>query len=135
MFDAIDTWKASIQIFAKMLEKTEFRMDQIQKQMGKGFLNATDIAEHFAKQGIPFREAHSIVGRMVKMCENKDCDFEDLTDADLEEIDQRVTKETLGDISIKACVNARVSYGGTAPSEVRRQIEIGKNWMSTLKEV
>ena len=130
-----DTWKASIQIFAKMLEKTEFRMDQIQKQMGKGFLNATDIAEHFAKQGIPFREAHSIVGRMVKMCENKGCDFEDLTDADLEEIDQRVTKETLGDISIKACVNARVSYGGTAPSEVRRQIEIGKNWMSTLKEV
>ena len=72
---------------------------------------------------------------MVKMCENKGCDFEDLTDADLEEIDQRVTKETLGDISIKACVNARVSYGGTAPSEVRRQIEIGKNWMSTLKEV
>lgn len=135
LFDAIDTWKASIQIFAKMLEKTEFRMDQIQKQMGKGFLNATDIAEHFAKQGIPFREAHSIVGRMVKMCENKACDFEDLTDADLEEIDQRVTKETLGDISIKACVNARVSYGGTAPSEVRRQIEIGKNWMSTLKEV
>lgn len=135
LFDAIDTWKASIQIFAKMLEKTEFRMDQIQKQMGKGFLNATDIAEHFAKQGIPFREAHSIVGRMVKMCEKKGCDFEDLTDADLEEIDQRVTKETLGDISIKACVNARVSYGGTAPSEVRRQIEIGKNWMSTLKEV
>ena len=134
LFDAIDTWKASIR-FAKMLEKTEFRMDQIQKQMGKGFLNATDIAEHFAKQGIPFREAHSIVGRMVKMCENKGCDFEDLTDADLEEIDQRVTKETLGDISIKACVNARVSYGGTAPSEVRRQIEIGKNWMSTLKEV
>ena len=55
LFDAIDTWKASIQIFAKMLEKTEFRMDQIQKKMGKGFLNATDIAEHFAKQGIPFR--------------------------------------------------------------------------------
>lgn len=135
LFDAIDTWKASIQIFAKMLEKTEFRMDQIQKQMGKGFLNATDIAEHFAKQGIPFREAHSIVGRMVKMCENKGCDFEDLTDADLREIDARVTKDTLGDISIKACVNARVSYGGTAPSEVRRQIEIGKNWMSTLKEV
>ena len=135
LFDAIDTWKASIQIFAKMLEKTEFRMDQIQKQMGKGFLNATDIAEHFAKQGIPFREAHSIVGRMVKMCENKGCDFEDLTDADLQEIDARVTKDTLGDISIKACVNARVSYGGTAPSEVRRQIANGKEWMETLKEI
>ncbi len=133
LFDAIDTWKASIQIFAKMLEKTEFRMDQIQKQMGKGFLNATDIAEHFAKQGIPFREAHSIVGRMVKMCENKNCDFEDLTDEELQSIDQRVTRETLGDISIKACVNARVSFGGTAPSEVRRQIEVGKAWMEAFR--
>ena len=132
LFDAIDTWKASIQIFAKMLEKTEFRMDQIQKQMGKGFLNATDIAEHFAKQGIPFREAHSIVGRMVKMCENKICDFEDLTDEELQSIDSRVTRETLGDISIKACVNARVSFGGTAPSEVRRQIEVGKALMEEI---
>lgn len=132
LFDAIDTWKASIQIFAKILEKTEFRMDQIQKQMGKGFLNATDIAEHFAKQGIPFREAHSIVGRMVKMCENKNCDFEDLTDEELQSIDSRVTRETLGDISIKACVNARVSFGGTAPSEVRRQIEVGKAWMEEI---
>ena len=50
LFDAIDTWKATIDIFAKMLDKTEFRMDQIQKQLGKGFLNATDIAEHFAKE-------------------------------------------------------------------------------------
>lgn len=135
LFDAIDTWKASIQIFAKMLEKTEFRMDQIQKQMGKGFLNATDIAEHFAKQGIPFREAHSIVGRMVKMCENKNCDFEDLTDEELQSIDSRVTRETLGDISIKACVNARVSFGGTAPSEVRRQIEVGKVWMEEINNL
>ena len=48
LFDAVDTWKAGVQIFAKMLEKTEFRTDQIDKQMGKGFLNATDIAEHLA---------------------------------------------------------------------------------------
>ena len=54
-----------MQIFAKMLEKTEFRLDQIQKQLGKGFLNATDIAEHLAMEGIPFREAHNIVGRMA----------------------------------------------------------------------
>ncbi|MCD8125158.1 MAG: argininosuccinate lyase [Lachnospiraceae bacterium] len=132
LFDAIDTWKACIRIFAGMLEKTEFRMDQIEKQMSKGFLNATDIAEHFAKQGIPFREAHSIVGRMVKVCENRGCDFEDLTDEELQSIDPRVTKESLGDIRIKACVEARVSYGGTAPSEVRRQIAVGREWLNSL---
>lgn len=129
LFDAIDTWKSSITIFAKMLDNTEFRVDQIQKQLGKGFLNATDIAEHFASKGIPFREAHEIVGKMVKMCENNQCDFEDLTEEQLQLIDKRITKEILGDISIAACVNARVSYGGTAPSEVRRQIAKEKNWL------
>lgn len=135
LFDAVDTWKASIQIFANMLDKTEFRMDRIQAQLSKGFLNATDIAEHFAKQGIPFREAHSIVGRMVKACENKGCDFEELTDEELQAIDPRVNKESLGDISIKACVDARMSFGGTAPTEVRRQIKVGKEWLENLEEL
>ena len=114
-----------------MLDKTEFRMDQIEKQLNKGFLNATDIAEHFAKQGIPFREAHSIVGRMVKACEKKGCDFQDLTEEDLQAIDSRVTKESLGDISIKSCVDARMSFGGTAPAEVRRQIAVGRAWLDS----
>lgn len=133
LFDAIDTWKSSITIFAHMLQKTEFRLDRINQQFTKGFLNATDIAEHFAKQGIPFREAHSIVGQMVKACENKGCDFEDLTDDELKSIDQRISKEALGDISISACVNARKSFGGTAPSEVRRQIEVAKDFLNNLE--
>ena len=132
VFDAIDTWKNTIDIFARMLDVTEFRVDQIQKQLSKGFLNATDIAEHFAKQGIPFREAHSIVGRMVKACENRGCDFDDLTEEELQAIDPRVTKASLGDISMEACVNARVSFGGTAPEEVRRQIAVGKAWLESI---
>ena len=132
LFDAVDTWKASITIFANMLEKTEFRTDRIEKQFEKGFLNATDIAEHFAKQGIPFREAHSIVGRMVKKCEEKGCDFKDLNNEELSEIDSRISKKVLGDISMAACVNARTSFGGTAPAEVRRQIAVGKEWLKNM---
>ena len=133
LFDAVDTWKSSITIFANMLDKTEFRMDMLEKQLSKGFLNATDIAEHFAKQGIPFRESHSIVGRMVKVCENKGCDFKDLTDEELRELDGRIGKDALGDISVKACVDARVSFGGTAPAEVRRQIKTGEEWLKSIK--
>lgn len=132
LFDAIDTWKASIAIFANMLQKSTFRLDRIQAQFSTGFLNATDIAEHFAKQGIPFREAHNIVGRMVKTCENKNCNFEDLTDEEFQEIDPRINKKCLGDISISACVNARRSFGGTAPVEVLRQIEVGKKFLEQL---
>lgn len=132
LFDAVDTLKSSVLIFANMLEKTEFRMDEIEKQLKKGFLNATDIAEHFVKIGIPFREAHSIVGQMVKVCEKRNCDFNNLTDDEISAIDSRITKKLLGDISLEACVNARVSFGGTAPTEVKRQIEIGRKWLESL---
>lgn len=133
-YDTIDTWKASLQIFAHMLEKTEFNTAVINKQLKRGFINATDIAEHFAKLGIPFREAHEIVGKMVKVCEKNKCDFNDLTDAQLKAVDNRISKAKLGDISIASCVDARISHGGTAPSEVRRQIEVGKNWMELVTD-
>lgn len=132
VFDAVKTWKSSLQIFANMLDKTEFRMDMIKKQLERGFLNATDIAEHFVKQGIPFREAHTIVGMMVKKCEEKSCDFEDLSDDDLKSISPKISKSSLGDISIKACVDARTSFGGTAPTEVRRQIKVGREWLDSI---
>ena len=87
-------------------------------------------------QGIPFREAHSIVGRMVKVCEIKGLTgLEDLTDEDLLSIDSRLTRETLGDISIKACVDYRTSFGGTAPSEVLRQIAVGKAWLQDAMQM
>ena len=133
LFDAVDTWKACIQIFTKMLDKTEFRMDQIEKQLSKGFLNATDVAEHLAMEGIPFREAHNIVGRMVKACEERGCQLEELDEESLRSIDSRLSRKALGDISILACVSARKSFGGTAPDEVRRQIRVGRSWIESLK--
>lgn len=134
LYDAVDTWKACIRIFAKMLDKTEFRMDQIEKQFARGFLNATDVAEHLVGRGVPFREAHNIVGRMVKACEEQGCQLEELEDDTLQKIDPRLSREMLGDISIPACVDARRSFGGTAPAEVRRQIAAGRQWLDTLAE-
>lgn len=134
IFDAVDTWKASVAIFSKMLENTEFRTDSIEPRLSEGFLNATDIAEHMASQGIPFREAHNIVGRMVQRCEEKGCQLEDLDDDDLTAIDQRINKEMLGDISIRACVDARDSFGGTAPREVARQIAVGREWLNSIND-
>ncbi|MEA4987515.1 MAG: argininosuccinate lyase [Anaerovorax sp.] len=132
MFDTIDTWKASLRIFAKMIEKTEFRMDVIEKHLSKGFLNATDLAEHFVKLGIPFREAHEIVGKMVKYCEHHNNDFGDLTESDLKQIDERLSLDKMPDLSIEGCVNARVSFGGTAPDEVRRQIREEEDWLNAF---
>lgn len=132
MFDAIDTWKDSLRIFAKMIEKTEFRLDMIARQLSKGFLNATDIAEHFVKQGMPFRQAHEVVGKMVKYCENHNYDFVDLKPEDLGEIDEWLSIDKLPDLSIEGCMKARMSFGGTAPDEVKRQIKVGQDWIETL---
>jgi len=131
LFDTVDTLKNSLLIFAKMIEKTEFNTENINKQLNKGFLNATDIAEHFVKMNIPFREAHEIVGKMVKYCEIKQKDFIDLSDEELKSIDDRLSKNKLPDLSMEGCINGRVSYGGTAPSEVKRQINVGQNWLDS----
>ncbi len=142
LFDAADTWQASIEIFANMIEQAAFREDVLNAQLNRGFLNATDVAEHLAQKGIPFREAHEIVGRMVRVCEEKlregaekessgdQFGLEELTEEDLSKIDNRLSKKMLGDISIRACVEARKSFGGTAPDEVRRQIETGRKWLA-----
>ena len=134
LFDTVDTWNNSLRICANMLQKTEFRLDMIAKHMGKGFLNATDIAEHFAKQGIPFREAHGLVGKMVKYCEMMNKDFADLTQPEMAAIDPRLATCVLSDLSVASCVNARTSFGGTAPSEVLRQVGAGQEWLK-MKEV
>lgn len=133
LFDGADTWLDSVKIFAEMIEKTKFREDVLAGELRKGFLNATDVAEHLAAEGIPFREAHELVGRMVKYCENSGLEgLEDLTNEDLKSIDDRLSRNVLGDISMMACVEARDSYGGTAPMEVRRQIEEGRKWVLTV---
>ena len=106
----------------------------MQKHLNSGFLNATDIAENFVKINIPFREAHELVGKMVKYSENNNKQLENLTDEDLQKIDNRLNKSMLPDLSMEGCVNGRVSYGGTAPSEVRRQINKGREWIESLEE-
>ena len=129
LFDAMDTWSASLRLFSKMIEQTEFDAENMKKNLSRGFLNATDIAEHLVTMGIPFREAHEIVGKMVKICERSEKDFGDLTDDELAGIDARLSRAALPDLSMEGCVGRRTSYGGTAPSEVRRQIGAGRSWL------
>ncbi len=134
LFDAVDTWIASLRIFAKMIERTEFDLDRMRDNLKDGFLNATDIAEHLVTMGIPFREAHEIVGTMVKTCEHKGKEFQELTEEELREIDGRLGVESLPDLSMEACVKRRVSYGGTAPGQVTGQIGRGREWLERIKE-
>jgi argininosuccinate lyase len=133
MFDAMDTWRTSITILAAMIKKTSFRREEIDRHLLTGFLAATDIADSLVRQGVPFRDSHEIVGKMVKYCEKKSCDFTDLKREDLIAVDSRFETLSLPDVSMRGCVEARTAFGGTAPSEVRRQIEAASEWLNTIK--
>lgn len=126
LFDTVDTLKKSLLITAKMIEKTAFNLDNIQKHLKSGFLNATDLAEHFVKNHIPFRDAHELVGKMVKYCELNKKTFDLLSEEDLKQIDERLSISLLPDLTMEGCVKGKTSYGGTAPREVLRQINEGK---------
>jgi len=126
LFDTVKTVKTSAVIFSQMLENTTFKEDSISAHMDKGFLAATDLAEYLVTKGIPFRTAHELVGAVVKYCEKTGNSLVTLKDEDLPSIDKRLSGLKLPDLSSRACVMRRNSYGGTSPSEVTRQIENGK---------
>lgn len=129
LFDTIDTLRMSLRIFAKMLENTRFKTEEISNHLGKGFLAATDIAENMVKIGMPFREAHELVGKMVKYCEINQVGLEEIEEEDLKKISSSLNIGMIPDLSARACVDRRDSFGGTAVREVERQIKAGRDYL------
>lgn len=130
LFDTIATLKNCVLIFSNMLKHSEFNYENIERQMNKGFLNATDLAESLVMQGIPFRTAHELVGKMVKFCEDKEINLEDIEKDDLKNIDERLEEIELIDLDNLSCMKRRISFGGTAPEEVKRQIKVARKFLS-----
>jgi len=123
LFDTVKTVKSSIEIFTALIKKTSFNYNKIASHLEKGFLNATDLAEYLVSIGIPFRTAHELVGKMVKYCEESNIKLEDLEESDLSKVDSRLSGVTLPPLDNLSCVKRRTSLGGTAPQEVKRQID------------
>lgn len=133
LFDSIHTLDRTIYIFARMLENLHFREDILKEQLKKGFITATDIAEYLVCKDVPFRDAHEMVGEMVKYCETRGKVFEDLTPEDLKELRFPVELD-LSRFTVQACVENRKSFGGTAPEEVDRQIQSAKAFIKKAGE-
>lgn len=130
LFDSVKTCSDCIYIFTKMLSKTKFKQDEILSKLKKGFIEATDLAEDMVVNGIAFRDAHELVGKIVKYCEQNNMTLQDMYQMDLScigksEIDYKIPKLEFID-----CVNKRNSYGGTSISEVKRQIQYAKDFLN-----
>ncbi len=123
VFEAHDLLGLCIAAMSGMIGSVTFRTDRMRGLANAGFATATDLADWLVREaGVPFREAHHITGRVVKLAEGKGVTLAELSVDDLTEVDARIDVRVFDVLSIDASVASRKSYGGTAPSGVRDRI-------------
>ena len=132
IFDSIDNIKICIEIFYEMLSTMEVNESGILESMKKGFLNATDVADYLAKNGMPFRQAHKVVGEIVSYCEQNDISIDDMKLEDFLKFSNVFKEDVLDAITIENCVNNRNSYGGTSIKNVTMQLELAHGFLNKL---
>jgi argininosuccinate lyase len=127
VFEAHDLLMLSLQALAGMVEQTSFRTDRMRAAAEAGFSTATDLADWLVRAaGVPFREAHHITGRVVKLAEDRGVGLADLPLEELRQIDGRIDTSVYEVLTVDASVASRTSYGGTAPMRVREQVTMAK---------
>ncbi|EIM72519.1 argininosuccinate lyase [Nitratireductor aquibiodomus RA22] len=131
VFDAAETLDLMLAAMTGMVGDMEVNTTAMKKAAGAGFSTATDLADWLVREaGLPFREAHHVTGRAVALAEEKKCGLEKLALEDLQAINPAIHDGVFSVLSVGNSVKSRTSYGGTAPSEVRRQI---RYWKKRLK--
>ena len=123
IFDAIDTTKLCISIFAPMLETASVRADVLRASAAKGFINATDAADYLVKKGLAFRDAYKIVGRMVGYCIAEGKTLETLSLEEYRALSPVFDEDIYAAIDLAACAAGRKVHGGPAEESVRMQLE------------
>ena len=123
IFDAIDTVKQCLTVFPPMLKTLKALPDNMLKAAQKGFINATDLADYLTKKGIPFRTAYKLVGQIVAYCIEKNTVLEDLDIAEYQSFHALFEKDVFEAISLKKCVESRISAGGTNQASAEEQIK------------
>ncbi|MCR5154280.1 MAG: argininosuccinate lyase, partial [Lachnospiraceae bacterium] len=128
-FDAIDTVKGCIALFTGMLSTTKFRKDIMEESAKKGFTNATDAADYLVNHGVPFRDAHGIIGSLVLKCIEKDCSLDELSIEEYKEICPVFEKDIFDAIKMDTCVNKRNTTGAPGPVAIKEELEFYKKYL------
>lgn len=137
LFDGVNTVSACLRIFIPFLKTIVFKKEKMKAAAGKGFSNATDLADYFVQQGLSFREAHHLVGQLVNYCLAEE---RVLTDLSLQELRQFVpqdlpVEETVFTIlQLENVVKRRSTYGGTSPEQVAKAVQRMRDFLATLRK-
>ena len=122
-FDAIDTVKGCLALFTGMISTMTFRRDVMEASAKNGFTNATDAADYLVNHGVPFRDAHGIVGQLVLLCIQKGIALDDLSLEEYQKISPVFEEDIYEAISMKTCVEKRMTIGAPGPDMMRKVIE------------
>ncbi|MDZ4096037.1 MAG: argininosuccinate lyase, partial [Paracoccaceae bacterium] len=123
VFDAADTLMLGLAAMTGMVGDMTALQDNLTGAAASGFSTATDLADWLVRAlGLPFREAHHITGTLVALAESKGCDLPDLSPQEMQSVHPDINQEVYSVLGVQNSVRSRLSYGGTAPDQVRRQI-------------
>ena len=129
-FDAIDTVKGCVALFTGMLKTLKFNKDIMKTSAMKGFTNATDAADYLVNHGVPFRDAHSIIGKLVLYCVEKGKAIDELSLEELKAISLVFEQDIFEAISLETCVNKRMTIGAPGPDAMKKVIQIYREYLN-----
>ena len=134
IFDACDSAKLCLQVFIEMVSKFKANKQNMLDAAKKGFINATDLADYLTKNGLPFRDAYKISGKIVAHCIEKNIVLEDLSIDELKKFSPVFDNKVYDAIDLANCVNRRTSFGGTSVKNVKNQIEYVREVLNDILE-
>ena len=125
-FDSVDTLEAILGVLPPLLAALTFRTDRMRRAAGEHFSTATDLADYLVRKGLPFRQAHEVVGRLVRYALDEGKTLEDLTLPEFRRFSPLIDGDVKDAITVEASLRARAVTGGTAPAAVRRTLALAR---------
>ena len=126
LFDTVDTLLGSLRAFADMMPHVQPKKDKMRQAAMQGFSTATDLADYLVRKGLPFRDAHEVVGKAVALGVTTQRDLSAMTLGELQSFSSVIEEDVFTVLTLEGSVAARDHLGGTAPNQVRKQVEIAK---------
>ncbi|HUU54811.1 MAG TPA: argininosuccinate lyase [Armatimonadota bacterium] len=122
LFDAVDTLGGALEVLREMIATAAFDAQRMEEALQRGFPTATEVADYLVRKGLPFREAHGVVGQVITYCEKQGTSFEDLSVEEWRSFSRDFDQDITNYISPRGAAEAKASPGGTAPARIKEQI-------------
>jgi len=131
-FDSVDALEAILGVLPPMLASLTFRLDRMRQAAGEQFATATDLADYLVRKGLPFRDAHEVVGRVVRWALDAGKTLETVSLEELRRFSDRFASDVSAALTVEASLRARAVSGGTAPEAVRRQLVVARSFLEEM---